>query len=65
MQLDGDVGLEQSLVIGMYVRFPVDTERSDNEFREFRIGQIRGINSIAHTAFIRLDSQNEDGPSEI
>src|ERR1700694_3949892 len=65
MQLDGDVGLEQSLAIGMYVRFPLETERSDNEFRDFRIGQIGGINTIAHTALVRLDSQNEDGPSEI
>jgi hypothetical protein len=65
MQLDKDVDPEQSLAIGMYVRFPFDAERSDNEFRDFRIGQIRGINTIAHTALIRFDSQNEDGPSEI
>lgn len=65
MQLDGDVDLEQSLAIGMYVRFPLETERSDNEFRDFRIGQLRGINTIAHTALVRLDPQNEDGPSEI
>ncbi len=49
----------------MYVRFPVEAERSDNEFRDFRIGQIRGINTIAHTALIRFDPQNEDEPSEI
>lgn len=63
--MDGDVGLEKSLAIGMYVRFPLEAERFDNEFREFRIGQIRGINTIAHTALIRFDPQNEDGPSEI
>src|SRR5712692_2317886 len=65
MQLNKDVGLEQSLAIGMYVRFPVEAERSDNEFRDFRIGQIRGINTIAYTALVRFDPQNEDGPSEI
>src|SRR6266568_5110387 len=65
MQMDRDVNLEQSLAIGMYVRFPIEAERSDNEFRDFRIGQIRGINAIAHTALIRFDPQNEDEPSEI
>ena len=65
MQLDRDVGLEQPLAIGMYVRFPFETERSDNEFRDFRIGQIRSINTIAHTALIRFDSQDEDEPSDI
>src|SRR6266571_2394392 len=49
----------------MYVRFPLETERSDNEFRDFRIGQIRDINTIAHTALIRSGPQNEDEPSEI
>ncbi len=65
MQLDSNVDLEQPLAIGMYVRFPIEAERSDNEFRDFRIGQIRGINAIAHTALIRFDPQNEDEPSEI
>ncbi len=60
-----DVGLEQSLAIGMYVRFPFEAERSDNEFRDFRIGQIRSINTIARTVLVRFDPQNEDGPSEI
>src|SRR6266702_2588310 len=63
--LDRNVDLEQSLAIGMYVRFPFEDERSDNEFRDFRIGQIRDINTIAHTALIRSGPQNEDEPSEI
>ncbi|OLD63585.1 MAG: hypothetical protein AUF65_01875 [Chloroflexi bacterium 13_1_20CM_50_12] len=63
--MDRDVGLEQSLAIGMYVRFPFEAERTDNEFREFRIGQIQSFNSIAHTSLIRFDPQNEDEPSEI
>ncbi len=63
--MNRDVGLEQSLAIGMYVRFPVEAERSDNEFRDFRIGQIHGINTIAHTALIRFDPQDEDEPSDI
>lgn len=49
----------------MYVRFPFEAERSDNDFRDFRIGQIRDINTIAHTTLIRFDPQNEDEPSEI
>src|SRR5258708_39454673 len=65
MQLDRDVGLEKSLAIGMYVRFPFEAERSDNEFRGFRIGQRRSINTIARTVLVRFDPQNEDGPSEI
>lgn len=63
--MDRDVGLEQSLAIGMYVRFPFETERADNEFRDFRIGQICAINTIAQTALMRFDSQNEGEPSEI
>jgi hypothetical protein len=39
--LDSDVGLERSLAIGMYVRFPFETERSDNECHNLRIGQRR------------------------
>lgn len=65
MLLDGDVDLEQPFAIGMYVRFPLETERSDHEFRDFRIGQLRGVNTVAHTALVRFDPQNEDGPSEI
>ncbi len=65
MQLDRDVDPEESLAIGMYVRFPLEAERSDNDFRDFRIGQIRSINTIAHTALIRSDPQNEDEPSEM
>ena len=53
MQLDRDVGLEQSLAIGMYVRFPFEAERSDNEFRDFRIGQIR--------VFINVDGGTPSG----
>src|SRR5260370_9460713 len=49
----------------MLGRFPFEAERADNEFREFRIGQIRSINTIARTVLVRFDPQNEDGPSEI
>ena len=65
MQLDRDVSLEQSLSIGMYIRFPFEAERSDNEFRDFRIGQIRGINNVARTVLVRFDSPDEDEPSEV
>jgi ATP-dependent helicase HepA len=65
MQLDRDVSLEQSLAIGMYVRFPFKAERSDNEFRDFRIGQIRGINTVAHSALVRFNSPDEDVASEV
>src|SRR5260370_40986428 len=65
MQLDRDVSLEQSLSIGMYIRFPFEAERSDNEFRDFRIGQIRGINNVARTGLVRFDSPDEDEPSEV
>jgi hypothetical protein len=53
MQLDRDVGLEQSLAIGMYIRFPFEAEQSDNEFRDFRIGQIR--------VFINVDGGTPPG----
>lgn len=42
-----DVESEQSFAIGMYVRFPFEAERTDNDFRDFRIGQIRDINPVA------------------
>src|SRR5260370_36951767 len=64
MQLDRDVGLEQSLAIGMYVRFPFEAERSDNEFRDFRIGQIRRINTIARTVLVRVAYPDADEASE-
>lgn len=60
-----DVESEQSLAIGMYVRFPVEAERDDNDFRDFRIGQIRDINPVAATALVRFEPQDGDAPSEI
>ena len=39
-------------ISGMYVRAPQDITRDDGEFREFRIGQIRSIDSIAATALV-------------
>lgn len=65
MLLNKVVGQAQSLAIGMYVRFPFEAERPDNEFRDFRIGQISAINSVAHSVLIRFDPQNENEPSEI
>jgi len=49
----------------MYVRFPLETERSDDEFREFRIGQIRDINETTYTALLRCVPETENEPSEI
>ncbi len=39
---------------GMYVRVPLETERLDNEFRDFNIGQIDSINESSNTASIKL-----------
>jgi ATP-dependent helicase HepA len=38
----------------MYVRVPLETERLDNEFRDFNIGQIDSINEAANTASIHM-----------
>lgn len=30
---------------GMYVRFPVDLERDDYEFRDYRLGRVKAIDA--------------------
>jgi hypothetical protein len=54
--------LKQSLLEGMYVRVPVDLERADYEFRDFRIGQVKGFDELADTVIISLQTYAPDQP---
>lgn len=50
---------------GMYVRVPVDVERTDNNFRDYRIGQLSSINVLAQTGVIHFHGHVEDESDEI
>ncbi len=49
----------------MYVRVPLDIERSDNNFREYRIGQLYSLNEVANTALVRFHGHVDDEQDEI
>lgn len=42
------------LLEGMYVRLPVDLDRDDYEFRDFRIGQVKSVDELADTVQVNL-----------
>ncbi len=44
----------QSFREGMYVRLPVDRERDDYEFRDYRLGQVKGVDALADTVTVSL-----------
>jgi ATP-dependent helicase HepA len=52
--LERESSRNSQFLSGMYVRVPLDTERIDNEFRDFNIGQIDSINEAANTASIHI-----------
>jgi ATP-dependent helicase HepA len=52
----------QSLLAGMYVRIPLDRERTDYEFRDFGIGRIAGFDQIANTVTVSLQTYDPDEP---
>src|SRR5579885_3407548 len=54
-----------SFIPGMYVRVPLDTGYTGQNFRDFRLGQIQTLDSIANTAKIRFYDQVEDEPGEV
>lgn len=43
-----------ALLPGMYIRIPLEIERTDNEFRDFGLGQVYSIDNTANTAHIKL-----------
>jgi ATP-dependent helicase HepA len=43
-----------TLLPGMYIRVPLETERTDNEFRDFELGQVYSIDDVANTACVKL-----------
>lgn len=49
----------------MYIRMPLETERTDNEFRDFGLGQVYSIDDIANTAHIKLYGLLEDETVEV
>ncbi|MEO9028095.1 MAG: SNF2-related protein [Ktedonobacteraceae bacterium] len=49
----------------MYVRIPLDVEYSEQNFRNFRLGQIQTLDDIANTARVRFYDQVEDEPEEL
>jgi ATP-dependent helicase HepA len=44
----------------MYIRMPLETERTDSEFRDFVLGQVYSIDDVANTAHIKLYDFLED-----
>lgn len=54
-----------SLIPGMYVRVPLDIERTDNNFREYRIGQLYSLDEVANTALVRFHGHVDDEQDEI
>src|SRR6266702_284132 len=49
----------------MYVRVPLDTERADSNFREYRIGQLCSLDEVANTAIARFHGHVDDEQDEI
>jgi hypothetical protein len=49
----------------MYVRVPLEAERTDNEFRDFGLGQVSFIDTVTNTAHVKLYGLSEDEPVEI
>lgn len=54
-----------SLIPGMYVRVPLDIERTDNNFREYRMGQLCTLDEVANTATIRFHGHVDDEQDEV
>ncbi|GAC1355969.1 MAG: hypothetical protein NVSMB38_36930 [Ktedonobacteraceae bacterium] len=60
-----ELTVNNSLLPGMYVRVPLEIDRQDGEFRDFKLGQIQSINDIANTALVYLHEFSEDDSKEI
>jgi ATP-dependent helicase HepA len=60
---DGQTPAGASLLPGMYVRVPLDLDELDGEFRDYRIGQIVTINSVANQAWISLQTYSPGQPA--
>jgi ATP-dependent helicase HepA len=45
---------------GMYVRVPIDADRRDREFRDYRLGQLREVNLVANEATVSLFGHAND-----
>ena len=52
----------KSLLTGMYVRVPVDTDQPDGEFRDFRIGQVTDIDELAGVVKVKALTYSLDQP---
>jgi len=63
--LERELTVNNSLMPGMYVRVPLEIDRQDSEFRDFKLGQIQSINDIANTALVCLHESGEDDLQEI
>ncbi|MBK8989771.1 MAG: DEAD/DEAH box helicase family protein [Chloroflexi bacterium] len=50
------------LAPGMYVRIPFDLVESPGEYRDYRIGQLVDINSVANSARIKLQTYSPGQP---
>ena len=63
--MERELTVNNSLLPGMYVRVPLEIDRQDSEFRDFKLGQIHSINDIANTALVYLHEFNKDDSEEI
>src|SRR5437660_3048395 len=63
--LEKDAKVIAKYLPGMYVRVPLETQRLDNNFRDFVLGQIQHVDVISHFVRIRLYGLPEDEPGEI
>jgi SNF2 family DNA or RNA helicase len=49
----------------MYVRVPLETQRVDDNFRDFVLGQIQQIDALSHSASVKLYGFSDDEPNEL
>ena len=65
VSLKKDTEVTEQYLPGMYIRVPLETQRPDNNFREFVLGQIQSVNTISCCAQIRLYGLTEDEPDDL
>lgn len=64
VETNRNAGIAAKLLPGMYVRVPLDIEYAPH-FRDFRLGQIGSIDSIANQANVHFYDQVEEEPDNV